>query len=215
MSNPAMARCLLPLALACLSVAAHAQLSPNDVIQEAADLLDNALEGRKEELAANREELYEVINEILLPRFDRAYAAQLVLGPHWKTANKTQRQQFIDAFYQNLLQKYADGVLDYDQSRIDILPFRGDLAKPRVIVRTMVRLDDGTKVPVDYNLVKRDAGWLLFDVTIEGISYVRNFRVEMNAEIQQSGLDAVIARLQRETSGEGPATETPDSESPR
>jgi phospholipid transport system substrate-binding protein len=213
MSNRAMARYLLPLAIAWLSVAAHAQMSPNDVIEEAADLLDKALEGRKDELAANREELYRVINEILLPRFDRSYAAQLVLGPHWKTASKTQRQQFIDAFYQNLLQKYADGVLDYDESRIEILPFRGDLAKPRVIVRTMVRLDDGTKVPVDYNLVKRDAGWLLFDVSIEGISYVRNFRVEMNAEIQQSSLDAVIARLQRETSGETPGDETPDSES--
>jgi len=212
MNYPTMARYLLPLAIAWLSVAAHAQLSPNDVIQEAADLLDKALEGRKEELAANREKLYEVINEILLPRFDRTYAAQLVLGPHWKTASKTQRQQFIDAFYQSLLHKYADGVLDYDQSRVEILPSRGDQTKPRVIVRTMVRLDDGTKVPVDYNLVKRDAGWLLFDVTIEGISYVRNFRVEMNAEIQQSSLDAVIARLQRETSGETPASETPESE---
>jgi phospholipid transport system substrate-binding protein len=207
-----MARYLLPLAIAWLSVAAHAQLSPNDVIQEAADLLDKALEGRKEELSANREELYKVINEILLPRFDRSYAAQLVLGPHWKTASKAQRQQFIDAFYQNLLQKYADGVLDYDESRVEILPFRGDLAKPRVIVRTVVRLDDGTKVPVDYNLVKRAAGWLLFDVSIEGISYVRNFRVEMNAEIQQSNLDAVIARLQRDTSGETPGGETPDSD---
>ncbi len=215
MNSRSKTRYLLPLTLAWLSIAAQAQFAPNDVIQEAADLLDKALEGRKEELAANREELYEVINEILLPRFDRTYAAQLVLGPHWKTASKTQRQQFIDAFYQSLLQKYADGVLDFDQSRIDILPFRGDLAKPRVTVRTMVRLDDGTKVPVDYNLVKRNAGWLLFDVSIEGISYVRNFRVEMNAEIQQSSLDTVIARLQSETSGENPGNETPASESPQ
>lgn len=212
MNSPTVARYLLPLAIAWLSLAAHAQTSPNDVIQEAADLLDEALKGRKDELAANREELYEVIDEILLPRFDRTYAAQLVLGPHWKTASQAQRQQFIDAFYQSLLQKYADGVLDHDQSRIEILPFRGDLSKPRVIVRTMVRLDDGTKVPVDYNLVKRKAGWLLFDVNIEGISYVRNFRVEMNAEIQKSGLDAVIARLQRETGSGTPAGDAPSSE---
>lgn len=200
MNKRVMAGVLLPLAAAWLSAGAQAQTAPNDVIQEAADLLDQALEGRKEELAANREELYKVIDDILLPRFDRTYAAQLVLGPHWKSASKTQRQQFIDAFYQSLLQKYADGVLEYDQSRIEILPFRGDLAKPRVIVRTMVRLDDGTKVPVDYNLVKRDTAWKLFDVSIEGISYVRNFRVEMNSEIKQSSLDSVIARLQRETS---------------
>jgi len=213
-SSPTVARYLLPLAITWLSLAAHAQTSPNDVVQEAADLLAEALQGRKDELAANREELYEVINEVLLPRFDRTYAAQLVLGPHWKTASRTQRQQFIDAFYQNLLQKYADGVLEYDQSRVEILPFRGDLSKPRVIVRTMVRLDDGTKVPVDYNLVKRKAGWLLFDVSIEGISYVRNFRVEMNAEIQQSSLDAVIARLQRETGSGTAGSDPPPSETP-
>jgi phospholipid transport system substrate-binding protein len=209
-SIPAVARYLLPLAIACLSATVHAQSSPNDVVREAADLLDEALQGRKEELAANREELYKVIDEILLPRFDRTYAAQLVLGPHWKKASKTQRQQFIDAFYQSLLQKYADGVLEYDESRIEILPFRGDLAKSRVIVRTVVRLDDGTKVPVDYNLVKRDAGWLFFDVSVEGISYVRNFRVEMNSEIQQTSLDAVIARLEKETGSDSPGSSAPE-----
>lgn len=193
---------LLLSALAFLSLAAQAQ-SPNAVIEDAAKLLDETLQGRKDELAADRTKLYDVINDILMPRFDQTYAAQLVLGPHWKTANKEQRQKFIDAFYENLLQKYADGVLDYDQSRIEILPFRGDASKPRVTVKTMVRLDDGTKVPVDYSLVKRDAGWLLFDVSIEGISYVRNFRAELNAEIQNSGLDAVIARLQRDAGSQG------------
>jgi phospholipid transport system substrate-binding protein len=189
-------------AMVLLSLAAQAQ-SPNAVIEEATQQLDETLQGRKDELAADRTELYDVINDILLPRFDQTYAAQLVLGPHWKTASKEQRQKFIDAFYENLLQKYADGVLEYDQSRIEILPFRGDASKPRATVKTMVRLDDGTKVPVDYSLVKRDAGWLLFDVSIEGISYVRNFRAELNSEIQNSSLDAVIARLQRDTGTQG------------
>jgi phospholipid transport system substrate-binding protein len=58
-----------------------------------------------------------------------------------------------------------------------------------------VRLDDGTKVPVNYGVVKRDSGWMMFDVSIEGISYVRNFRTELNAEIQAKGLRAVIDRL--------------------
>jgi phospholipid transport system substrate-binding protein len=62
-------------------------------------------------------------------------------------------------------------------------------------VKTIVLLDDGTKVPVNYGVVKRDSGWMMFDVTIEGISYVRNFRTELNAEIQAKGLRAVIDRL--------------------
>ena len=172
--------------------------SPNDVIEEAAKELDVALEGRRDELKSNKPELYALIDKILLPRFDRKYAAQLVLGQNWKTASADQRDRFIDAFYTSLLQKYADGVLDFDPSRIEIMPFRGDLSKPRSTVRTTVRLDDGTKVPVDYSLVKRSSGWMLFDVSIEGISYVRNFRVELASEIQSSSLDAVIDRLEKD-----------------
>ena len=70
--------------------------------------------------------------------------------------------------------------------------------KKRTTVKTIVRLDDGTKVPVNYGMVKRDSGWLMFDVSIEGISYVRNFRTELNAEIQAKGLTSVINRLNGE-----------------
>ena len=172
--------------------------TPNDVIRHAADELAAGLDGRKEELAANREELYSLIDGTLLPRFDRRYAAQLVLGRHWRTAGAEQRDRFIDAFYGSLLRKYADGVLEYNQDRMEVLPFRGDESNPRTTVKTSVTLEDGTKVPVNYGLVKRDSGWLIFDVTVEGISYVRNFRTELNAEIQATSLDAVIARLESE-----------------
>ena len=180
--------------------AAFAQ-EPNAVIQAAADELAAGLEGRKEELSADKDALYSFIDGILLPKFDRRYAAQLVLGRHWRDASDDQRERFIDAFYGSLLRRYADGVLEYDEDRIEILPFRGDLSEPRTTVRTMVTLDDGTEVPVNYGMVKRESGWLMFDVTIEGISYVRNFRTELNAEIQATSLDAVIERLQGEGSG--------------
>ncbi len=172
--------------------------SPNDVIQSASEELTAALSGRKEALAANRDELYATIDSILLPRFDRRYAAQLVLGRHWRDANAEQRDRFIAAFYGSLLRKYSDGVLEFSQDRIEVLPFRGDLSKPRTTVKTIVTLDDGTKVPVNYGMVNRDSNWLMFDVTIEGISYVRNFRTELNSEIQATGLDAVITRLEGE-----------------
>ena len=185
------------LILLCFSVTSFAQ-TPNDVIQDAADELAVELDGRKEVLAANRAELYKVIDKILLPRFDRRYAAQLVLGRHWRTANAEQRDSFINAFYGTLLRKYADGVLEFNQERVEILPFRGDLTKDRTTVKSIVQLDDGTKVPVNYGMVRRDTGWMMFDVTIEGISYVRNFRTELNAEIQAKNLDAVISRLESE-----------------
>jgi len=185
------------LAILVLASSAFAQ-SPNDIIQSAADELAIGLDGRKAELTENKVELYALIDQVLLPRFDRRYAAQLVLGKHWRTANSEQRDKFIDAFYGSLLRKYADGVLEFDQDKVELLPFRGDESKARITVKTIVQLEDGTKVPVNYGLVRRDSGWLMFDVTIEGISYIRNFRTELNSEIQAKSLDAVILRLEGE-----------------
>lgn len=192
-----MKKLLLALVIGLLPLGAMAQ-SPNDVVQSAADELAAALEGRKDELEQDRDALYALIDEILLPRFDRRYAAQLVLGRHWRTASDEERNEFIEAFYGSLVRKYGDGVLDYNQDNLEILPFRGDDTKPRAVVKTFVYMDDGTKVPVNYGVVKRDTGWLMFDVTIEGISYVRNFRTELNAEIQANGLRSVINRLNGE-----------------
>ncbi|HLU06069.1 MAG TPA: ABC transporter substrate-binding protein [Woeseiaceae bacterium] len=203
---------IVTLGLASLAaMAAQAQQAPDEFVREAAELLDEAVSERKEELTSNRQALYELIDEILLPRFDRRYAAQLVLGRHWRAASEAQREQFIEAFYQSLMRQYSDGLLEFDLSQLKILPYRGDPSKPRTVVRTVVVLDDGTEAPVDYGLVKKDSGWQVFDVTIEGISYVRNFRAEFNSEIQAKGLDAVIERLEREAAeGAGAETESPE-----
>ncbi len=173
--------------------------SPNAVIEESVALLTEKLDGRKEELAADRQALYALIDEILLPRFDRRFAAQVVLAKHWRTASDEQKTRFIEAFYQAMLRRYADGILEFDPDRITILPFRGDDTKKRTKVRTTVLLDDGSKAAVDYDLVKRESGWLVFNVVVEGVSYVRNFRAELDAEIRTSSLDAVIARLEGES----------------
>ena len=196
-----MKKLLFVLILFAVAPTAMAQ-DPNDVIRSASDQLATELDGRKEALADDPDALYALIDQVLLPRFDRRYAAQLVLGRHWRNASAEQRERFIDAFYGSLRRRYADGVLEFDQEKIEVLPFRGDLTKPRTTVKTMVPLEDGTTVPVNYGMVKRESGWLMFDVTIEGISYVRNFRTELNSEIQATSLDAVIERLESGGSAE-------------
>ncbi len=183
------------LAFAATPAAANA---PNEIIEEAVDLLTNGLETRRDELAADDEALREFIDGILLPRFDRRFAAQLVLAKHWRTANEEQQTRFIEDFYQALLRKYSDGILEFDPNMITVLPFRGDASGKRSKVRSTVKLDDGSTVSVDYELVKRKAGWLVFNVIIEGVSYVRNFRAELDSEIRASSLDAVIERLETE-----------------
>ncbi len=193
-------KALLPglLGVLLLSGTAVADASPNAVIETAVVELSEALDGRKDELAENREALYALIDEILLPRFDRRFAAQLVLAKHWRTASDEQQQRFIDAFYSSLLQRYADGILEFDQERIEVLAFRGDDKARNTTVKTIVQLDDGTKVPVNYDLVRRGEEWKMFNVTVEGVSYVRNFRAELDSEIRSTSLEKVIARLESE-----------------
>lgn len=172
--------------------------TPNTLIEESIALLTEKMDGRKDELAADRQALYALIDEILLPRFDRRFAAQVVLAKHWRTASDEQKNRFIEGFYHALVRRYADGVLEFDPDRITVLPYRGDDTKKRTKVRTTVLLDDGSKAAVDYDLVKRESGWLVFNVVVEGVSYVRNFRAELDAEIRESSLDEVISRLESE-----------------
>ena len=189
---------LLLLAMFIAAPVNAADETPTEIIERAVSLFAEKIDGRHAELAADRPSLYALIDEVLLPRFDRKFAAQLVLAKHWRRADEAQRARFIDAFYQVLLRRYADGLLEFEQDRVKVLPFRGDLSKPRAKVRSTVRLNDGTKIAVDYELVKRDTGWLLFNVVIEGVSYIRNFRTELESEIRGSSINAVIERLEGE-----------------
>ena len=139
---------LLALPTFVYGLAAMAADSPNTLVEDAIAELAKSLDGRKDELTADREALHALIDDMLLPRFDRKYAAQLVLGQHWRTASPQQRERFINAFYNALVRKYADGVLEFEQDKIEVLPFRGDATKQRTMVKTIVTLNVGTQVPV-------------------------------------------------------------------
>ena len=125
-----------------------------------------------------------------------------MLAKHWRSASNEQRERFINAFYNSLLRKYADGLLEFDEDRIEVIEFRGDTSAKRSLVKTDVTLDDGTQVPVHYDLVNRGDRWLIFNVKVEGVSYVSNYRTELDAEIRASGLEAVIDRLESEAGSE-------------
>ena len=85
-----------------------------------------------------------------------------------------------------------------DQDMVKVLPLRGELDEKRAVVYTEMRLDDGTVVPVNYSMRKSSAGWRVYDVRIEGISYIQNYRNQFNAEIRANGVDAVIEPMRAE-----------------
>jgi phospholipid transport system substrate-binding protein len=174
---------------------------PDQVVQGIADDLGKAIDGHQAELKNDREKLIKLIDGILLPHFDIDYASILVLGQSARTATPEQRARFAKAFYNSIAHRYAEGLLNYTRGRVRVLPSKGDMSDKRTIVRTEVVLDDGKTLPVDYAFRKtQDGTWKAYDVIIEGISYVTNYRNQVGAEIAKSGLDALITRL--ETQGE-------------
>lgn len=196
-------RVLATLALTLCGLAGAVQAdtrTPEQIVRETADTLANRIEGRQKQLEANPPELYRLVDEVFLPVFDTDYAGRLVLGKHWRTATPAQRQAFIDTFYDFLLRSYARYVLRFERDKVRILP--GPAGEPdpkRAVVRTEMQVEDGTKLPVHYSLHQTPNGWRAFDVRIEGISYVQNYRNQFNAEIGAKGIDAVIARLKADT----------------
>lgn len=191
----------LLLALAAPLVHAAAPETPEAVVQKIADQLGDAIESQQAELKADRERLIKVIDGILLPHFDIDYASILVLGQHARGSTPEQRTRFARAFYDSIAHRYAEGLLNYTKGRVLVLPPRGEPNERRTIVRTEVVLDDGKKLAVDYAFRKtRDGEWKAYDVIIEGISYITNYRNQVAAEISRTSLDALITRL--ETQGE-------------
>ena len=183
------------------------ETAPQEVVESAATTMAEKLNGRKDYYEANLEELYLMIDEVLLPHFDTRYSGRLVLGKHWKGTAEEQRADFIDVFYQSLLQSYAQGLLEFDQDKIEFLPFQGDLSEKRVVVKTQMHLDDGSEVPVNYSMRRSGPAWKVYDVRIEGVSYIQNYRNQFNAEISANGVDSVIERLRAEASVEAKAIE--------
>ena len=183
------------------AAAPAAQQTPVQVVQTIADQLATAIEGHRAELQHNQEKLISIIDEVFLPHFDIDYASILVLGQHAREATPEQRERFAKAFYNSITHRYAEGLLNYSRGRVKVLPFNGDLNDKRTVVRTQVVLDDGKLVSIDYAFRKsRDGDWKAYDVIIEGISYVTNYRNQVDAEIRKVGINQLITNL--ETQGE-------------
>jgi phospholipid transport system substrate-binding protein len=174
---------------------------PSQLIESSANLLLSGIDKRRAEFRKDPTGLYQLVESTLLPHFDTPYAAQLVLGKHWRNATADQRKRFVDAFYQSLLYTYGDAMVDFTGDRLRVLPTKVAPTDERATVRTEIKRSNGTKVGVNYTLRKVNGEWKAWDVVIDGISYVKSYREDYGSEVDQKGLDAVIARLEAKAQG--------------
>jgi phospholipid transport system substrate-binding protein len=171
-------------------------LGPQELVENSAKRMLAELDKNRPVYAKDPAKLDALVANVLLPNFDSEYSARLVLGQTWRTATPEQRKRFVDAFYHSLLRNYGTALLNFTADKFVILPYKGDPSDATATVRTEVKKSSGENVPVNFSLRKTPEGWKAWDVVIEGISYVKSFRTDFGAEIQQKGLDEVINRLE-------------------
>lgn len=182
---------------------AAAPASPEAVVRATADALFSALDAERPRYEADPTRAEPLVEEVLLPNFDAPYAARLVLAKHSRTATPEQLARFEKAFVRFLVKTYAKAVVSFSRERLTIHPTRGPDDPKATTVQTEIARAEGAPIPVDYVLRQTPDGWKVFDVVIEGISYVRNYRQSFGEEIDregrgdaQRGLEALIARLE-------------------
>ena len=188
------------LGLACaqaqVPAAAAGNEDPSQLVQDAAQGMLQDLDKDRDAYRRDPAKVAGLVDKYLLPHFDTAFSAQLVLGKYWRTATPEQRQHFVDAFYHSLLTNYGTALVDFTADRLKIFPSKLDPDASRATVRTEVKRSNGDRVSVNYYLRKTPQGWKAWDVVIDGISYVNSYREDFGAQIEQQGIDAVIKRLE-------------------
>jgi len=166
----------------------------------------------KENDAAIKEDtavLHKLVTTIVLPHFDFRKMASWVLGLNWRKASESQKQRFTDEFSQLLVRTYSKALYDNIDQKIDILPMRGNPKDDDVTVHTEVAQQGGFPIPIDYKMHLMKGEWKVYDVVIDDISLVANYRTSFNQKIKTSGIDSLIASLAEgnikpvETNGSG------------
>jgi phospholipid transport system substrate-binding protein len=172
------------------------QQTPSDIIQSAAQRTLNEMQSNRDAYRKDPSKVHPLVDKYLLPHFDTEYAARLVLGQYWRTANHEQRKRFTDAFYRSLLTKYGSGLLELTPDQLKVFPTSVDPSADHATVRTEVTGYIADRIAMNYSMHKTPEGWKVYDVSIDGISYIKSYRDDFGAQIQQQGLDSLIAHLE-------------------
>lgn len=167
---------------------------PQQVIQKTADQLQVSLQ--KPEYKANFTKATALVDQIINPHVDFDRVSIMVLGKHWRTATPAQKEQFKQQFRLLLVRTYTTAFTEYANWKIRYLPLESEGSDKRTLVKTEILPSGGEPVAVNYRMVNEGTEWKVYDILIEGISLLQNYRSSFNDEIEQSGsLDQLITHL--------------------
>jgi phospholipid transport system substrate-binding protein len=185
-----------PLPARAQDASATATASPSQMVLDNSQRVLSTLEQRRGEFTKNRAALRQFVSSEFSKRFDRDYAARQVLGRHARGASDAVVKLFADALADNLMQRYGDSLLEFNtRLRVRV---KSETVLPRglgVKVASEMLRQGGEPVPVDYLMRKSGGTWKVFDVMVEGVSFVQTFRQQFDAELTHKSIAQVAADL--------------------
>jgi len=132
---------------------------------------------------------------MILPLFDFRFMSQSALGRFWRNASEGQREALTVEFRELLVRTYASALLDYSDQKVELLPVRYPPDATRVTIPTRLQAPGAPPIPIDYRLRLNGDKWLIYDVVIDGVSLVTNYRSQFAAEVRRGGVDGLIRTL--------------------
>jgi len=165
------------------------------LVKETTDRVVNEIQTDREAYSNDESLIYELVNDVVLPHFNFERMSKWVLGRYWRDASPEQRDRFEKEFRQLMVKTYATALTQYSDQEIAYLPVRVRTEGEDVLVRTEVRQGGGYTIPITYNMHRNDGSWMVYDVTIEGVSLVSNYRSSFAGQIRSHGIDRLISML--------------------
>ena len=172
-----------------LALPGHADVSPQDTVHASVDAIIEVLKDDALDVDARRQKIRAIINK----RFDFRAMSQRTLATNWKKASDEEREKFIDLFSQLIQNTYIGKIESYTDEKVE---YPGETVKGRkAFVKTLI-ITSSADIPVDYKLYEKDGEWLVYDVIIEGVSLISNYRSSYQEIVNKEGFKGLLARMQ-------------------
>ncbi|MGH8076989.1 MAG: MlaC/ttg2D family ABC transporter substrate-binding protein [Lysobacter sp.] len=170
--------------------------SPSQLVLANSTRILATLESRRVEFTKNRNALRKFVSGEFNTMFDRDYAGRLVLGTHGRGASDADVKLFADALADNLMQRYGSSLLDFNTELKVRIKSETSLRSGAIVkVSSEMLRQGGEPIPVDYLMRKVGSQWKVFDVLVEGVSFVQTFRNQFDAPLKRKSIAQVAADL--------------------
>lgn len=186
---------LILLLLLMVTVPVYAAQGPEQLIKSTADRVLAELKANTATYQEQPKLLNKLVDEVVLPNFDFSAMTDLALGRYKDKINADQKLIIVNEFRLLLVRTYGSALLEYSDQEMVYLPMEGVEADGNVTIRTEIEQAGGFPIPINYKMRLGDAGWKVYDISVDEVSLVTNYRSSFARAIKKNGVDGLIETL--------------------